>query len=647
VVRPGSESAATTTARHPLEPLSADEVAAVRDVIVAAGLLGEGVAVNAVALSEPPKAAVVVGEEPARCAEVVLIDRARDRASVATVDVVGRSVREVLDITGHQPAIALDDQVIAMMATAADPRWQEAVRRRGIDDIDKVQIDPWPTGDFVPPELRGRRLVRCISFLRPEPADNGYARPITGLVTLVDVNRGEVVLVEDHGVVPMPEHDGNYDAPPGGAPFRADLKPLSITQPDGPSFQVDGHHVRWQNWDFRLSLHPVEGLTLHQVGYRDAGALRSILYRASLAEMVVPYGDSEPTFSWRNAFDAGEVGLGASVNALELGCDCVGEIHYFDAVGSDAQGNPAVLRNAICMHEEDYGILWKHTDVHTFTTQTRRSRRLVVSSIYTLGNYEYGAFWYFYLDGTIQLEMKLTGIVATRAIAPGEAAGHAVEVSPGLVAPHHQHLFCFRLDFDIDGVDNTVYEVDVVARDADDDANRHGNLFDVVRTAVRNERDGGRLADPARARTWHIVNEARRNALGQPVGYRLEPQASALLLAQAGSSVGQRARFASKHLWVTRHDETQRRPAGRFPNQSSGLAGGIAEWAEADRPLTSTDTVVWHTFGPTHVSRPEDWPVMPVEYAGFTLRPVGFFDRNPSLDVPPAHADHCSSDAGH
>ena len=61
----------------------------------------------------------------------------------------------------------------------------------------------------------------------------------------------------------------------------------------------------------------------------------------------------------------------------------------------------------------------------------------------------------------------------------------------------------------------------------------------------------------------------------------------------------------------------------------------------ANRPTDGEDIVLWHTFGTTHFPRPEDWPVMPVDHVGFTLKPVGFFDRNPTLDVP-ASPEHCS-----
>ncbi len=74
-----------------------------------------------------------------------------------------------------------------------------------------------------------------------------------------------------------------------------------------------------------------------------------------------------------------------------------------------------MIRNAICIHEEDFGILWKHTDIFNGSAQSRRQRRLVVSFFTTVGNYDYGFYWYFYLDGTIECEIKMTGVLFTSA----------------------------------------------------------------------------------------------------------------------------------------------------------------------------------------------------------------------------------------
>ncbi|HVV37125.1 MAG TPA: hypothetical protein VHC63_11025, partial [Acidimicrobiales bacterium] len=382
------------------------------------------------------------------------------------------------------------------------------------------------------------------------------------------------------------------------------------------------------------SMDPLEGLVLHQVSY----AGRSIAHRMSISEMVVPYGDPSPMHNWKNAFDAGEWGLGRMANSLKLGCDCLGEIRYLDFVFADEHGNPQVTENAICIHEEDYGIAWKHVDLLGGRTEVRRQRRLVVSFIATVGNYEYGFYWYFYLDGSIQLEVKLTGIMSTRALGADEHPTHALRIAPGLAAPVHQHLFCARLDLDIDGVANEVYEQNV-ERDSTSADNPLGNAFTPTTTLLGRESAAQRDVDPARSRVWKIVNPGVTNpATGAPVGYKLVPGSTPTLLAQPDSSIARRATFATHNLWVTPYAPDEHRAAGDYPNQHVG-GDGLPRWTAADRPLSNTDVVVWHTFGVTHVPRPEDWPVMPVEYCGFQLIPVGFFEKNPALDIPPP--DHC------
>ena len=260
----------------------------------------------------------------------------------------------------------------------------------------------------------------------------------------------------------------------------------------------------------------------------------------------------------------------------------------------------------------------------------------MVSSWFTVGNYEYGFFWYFYLDGTIGFEVKLSGIMATKAVHPGETTPYGTIVAPNLEAPNHQHLFCMRLDLDVDGTENTVYEVDAVGLPRGEE-NPDGTAFVGRATPITREREAGRSIEPATDRHWRIVNPNVTNRFGQPVGYKLIPHNGPLLVADDDSHVAARAGFARHHLWVTRHDPAERHAAGDYINQHAG-GEGLARWAEADRELENTDVVLWHVLGTSHLPRPEDWPVMPVEYVGFTLKPVGFFDRNPALDVPPSHA---------
>ena len=113
--------------------------------------------------------------------------------------------------------------------------------------------------------------------------------------------------------------------------------------------------------------------------------------------------------------------------------------------------------------------------------------------------------------------------------------------------------------------------------------------------------------------------------------------ASELLIEAARGGV------ARNHLWVTAYDSAERYAAGDYPNQQPG-GDGLPRYVQQNRLLEGTDLVVWYTFASTHVVRPEDWPVMPVEVVGFSLKPAGFFNGSPALDVPAAeHCEHASS----
>ena len=460
-----SKATVLPSVAHPLDPLSAQEITAALSILTSQQQLGRRVRFETVVLQEPDKDTALsfqVGDPVQRNAFVVLLDNDTQATYEAVVSLDEERVLSWEQIPGVQPRVMFDEFAECEAAVQAHPEFQAALHKRGIADPSLVMVDPWSAGDYGFEEEKGRRLVLARSFVRSSPTDNGYARPLEGVTAVVDLNTMEVVRIDDYGVVPLPPESGNYSAE-FVKEFREDLKPLEIVQPKGPSFQIDGYKVTWQKWHMRIGFTPREGLVIHTVGYEDQGRVRPVLYRAALSDMVVPYGDPSKDHYRKNAFDAGEYGIGSLTNSLTLGCDCLGEIHYFDAVMNDGRGQPFTIPNAVCMHEEDYGILWKHVDWRTGQTEVRRSRRLVVSSIATVGNYEYGFFWYFYQDGTIQMEIKLTGIVNTAAVPEGETPKYGTLVAPQLNAHIHQHFFNFRLDMCVDGEENTVYEVNTVS----------------------------------------------------------------------------------------------------------------------------------------------------------------------------------------
>ncbi|KAA0117177.1 primary-amine oxidase [Mycolicibacterium sp. P9-22] len=623
---------------HPLTPLSAEEIRAVRRIVDEHGLLGESVRFVFVALEEPHKKTVQTfahGDPIERQARVLLLDRATGQGSNLVVSVTEGKVVALESVdaaaNGHVPI--LDQEFEDIEAFLLDcPDWLTAMTRRGLDPAD-VRAVPLSAGVFGHEDEVGRRIVRVLAFYQYDAADLPWAHPIDGVVAYVDLTARRVTKVIDEIELPLPTERGQWDAEPHAAAPRTDLKPIEITQPEGASFTVEGNQISWADWKFRFGFDVREGLTLHQLSIAD----RPVIYRASIAEMVVPYADPSPVRYWQNYFDQGEYLFGRYTNSLELGCDCLGEIKYFDVTIADEDGNPKLMKNAICLHEEDYGVLWKHTDMFNGMAEVRRSRRLVISFFLTIGNYDYGFYWYLYLDGTIQLEAKATGIVFASAHRGPD--GFSTEMAPGLGAPFHQHLFSARLDMAVDGDVNAVEEVDAVAVPMGPD-NPWGNAFRPQRTRLTRESEAMRTADNFKARVWHITNPDKQNRLGQTVGYALHPEGQPVLLADPSSSIAQRAAFATKHLWVTKYDPAERYPAGNYVNQNPGNAG-LPAYVAQDRDIDGQDIVVWHTFGLTHFPRPEDWPVMPVDYAGFKLKPVSFFDRNPALNVPAAPKAHC------
>jgi primary-amine oxidase len=639
---------AIVTAAHPLDPLSPDEISAASAILRAEQGLADTARFVYIEAQEPEKAVVTgfrAGQEWDRCAALMLRERAERRTYEAVVSLTRGEVVSWREVPGGQPPMTLEEFDACEQAVKADPAWQEAMRKRGVTDFGLAMVDPWPAGYRGPDDdPSGRRLARPLTFVRSEPGENGYARPVENLIVTVDLDLMEVLDVEDHGVVPLPPQPGNYDPTlilaednvPAFPSAREAPRPISITQPEGVGFTVDGHSVSWGNWRLRVGFTPREGLVLHDIGYVDRGTLRPVIHRASLSEMYVPYGDPGATHWNKNVFDMGEYGLGLLANSLQLGCDCLGEIHYFDACVNDQDGAPVLLPNAICMHEEDFGIGWKHTDFRTGRGEVRRNRRLVISFFATVGNYDYGFYWNLHLDGSIEFEIKLTGIISTGALTAGEVPECGNLVAPGLFGPNHQHFFNVRLDMRVDGDRNNLYEVESAALPAGV-GNPHGNAWRQVKRQLTSEAEAQRVINPLVGRAWLVTSSDKRNALGQEVGYKLEPGANVLPFFQEGSQQASRGRFATKHLWATPFATGERFAAGDYVAQNPG-GDGLPAYTKGNRPLEDADLVVWYNLGAHHVVRPEDWPVMPVTRVSMHLKPAGFFDGNPMLDLPPESA---------
>ncbi|MBA4123591.1 MAG: hypothetical protein H0X72_14150 [Acidobacteria bacterium] len=277
----------------------------------------------------------------------------------------------------------------------------------------------------------------------------------------------------------------------------------------------------------------------------------------------------------------------------------------------------------------------------TEKNETRRARELVLSAVATIGNYDYAINYIFKQDGSMEVDLALTGIMLAKGVKEKRAdennsmmkmdsSGHLV--AEHVVAPHHQHFFNFRLDFDVDGTNNSVTEMNSSAMAAGVD-NPYLNGFVMRETMFKTEREAQRSMDLPAARVWSVMNPSIKNSLGQNTSFILVPGANSLPYVAPDSPVRKRAQFINSHFWATRYNGDEIYAAGVYPNQSKG-GGGLPQYLANNESLENQDVVVWYTLGVTHIPRPEEWSVMPTTHVGFKLLPGAFFNRNPALDVP-------------
>lgn len=635
----------STTTAHWSEPLTEDEIAEVVALVRRDERIGRRPRFWGIAVEEGMARALAAGQgRPVRL--VVMNPDAH-----AAWEVAGwtsgtdreASLAGWTPVDAERPGVSSEEARMCAQACREDAGFQAALKLRGIDDVSLVWVDPESITGFEPEQYAGRRLSWGTVWHRESEDDNGYARPVAGLVPIIDMETLEVLEIEDHGVVAMASEHGNYRSGSWG-PDR-EVAPLEIIQPDGPGFEIDGHTVRWQNWEFRVGFTHREGLVLHDVTYRDGDEVRPIMKRAAVNEMYVPYLDSDPTAYRKNFFDWGEYGAGPLTASLELGCDCLGEIRYFDAGVLDGHGDARTITNAVCLHEEDDSVLWKHVNTRTGEADVRRSRKLVISFFATVANYDYGFYWNFYTDGMVDLEIKLTGVMSVSGIEDGRTPKYGRTVAPNVQAPNHQHYFGLRLDMGVDGPLNRLHEVHAEIEE-DPRLNPYGNACVMVRTPIRSEAEAARRSDPARAVHWLVESTTRTNRYGDATAYRVTLPNTARLYAHPDSTAARKAPFVARQLWATAYDPQERFIAGEYPNQAPLGEDGVQAWQQADRSLDGAELVLWPVVGVHHDPRPEEWPIMSVHRIGFRLEPDGFFDRNPSLDVPPSRSHRSSDGSG-
>ncbi|EPE34296.1 Amine oxidase catalytic [Glarea lozoyensis ATCC 20868] len=649
-----------STPQHPLGPLTASEIKESSRLIKSAWPSDVNIQFKSITLQEPQKAELLhflAAEHSGQATPtierrsfVVYYLRNTDKLHEAVVSLSAGKVESNLRLGPNVHSNADGDEIIAVERIALeDEKVQAEIKKLQLPEGTVVISDPWIYGsDGINEGLFSddKRMFQCFLYVRDpnnssQADSNHYAMPLsispvvsaeTMRVTRIDILPTGIdnTIKEPSPYKVQPPNEYIHEA----QELRTDLKPLNVVQPEGASFKVSnyseqGHNIEWQKWTFKVGFNQREGMVLYDVHYDG----RPLFYRLSLSDMNIPYADPRHPFHKKAAFDLGDAGAGIMANNLQLGCDCLGSIHYLSAVLNDDKGEPLDMPNCVCIHEQDNGIGWKHTNYRTGRAAVVRNRELVLQSIITVSNYEYILAFMFNQAGEVTYEVRATGILSTQPIDEGISVPFGTVVHPGVLAVHHQHIFSLRVDPMIDGPLNRVVYDEAHAMPRSD-FNPHGVGYTVSETPITTS--GGYDLDYDVNRTFKIQNSAIKNPInGKPVAYKIHAPPFQKMLADPQSYHHKRAEFADHNIYVTSYRDDELYAGGKYTNQSRG-GTGVRSWADRKDDVQDQDIVVWVQFGINHVPRIEDFPVMPCEILKVSLKPVNFFERNPAIDVPPS-----------
>jgi primary-amine oxidase len=622
---------------HPLDGLATAEYWTVYDALQSAGHLTPETKFASVLLRPPAKATVLAwkpGQPVPREADVVLL-RDSKTTYTARVDIVARRVVEFGELKGGQSAFLASEMFGADAYIKKDARIIEALRKRGITDLRTVSCNALPVAYRAVPEQATQR-VGFGSCSRTHGTYHSWGRSIEGLTFQVDIAAKKVTAISDTDTVPVPTSEQNYEEIPDRP--RPHTTPISTFQPLGQGFRIDRGDISWQNWRFRMRIDPRVGVVLNLIQILDEGRARSVIYEASVSELFVPYMD--PSNGWNNrAFiDAGEFFAGVGfLKPLKPGLDCPAGATWFDGQTVNEDGAPRLTSRLACLFERaSENPAWRH--LQGSEIYGRPSRELVLRSAATIGNYDYLLDWRFEPDGTLKVAVGATGVIETKSTTlkaahddhTGTTTGQLV--AEGVIGVNHDHYFSYRLDFDVDGTANSFMLNRMVPQRLDNDPMRKSIWVNQPVVAAR-EQDAIvdiRLDQPS---MWMFMNPSVKGPLNYPVGYEVMPGATAKSILAPDDPVQKIGAFSAHQFWVTPHNEHERYASGTYPT-GSDANDGLAVWTRANRPIANTDIVGWYTLGFHHITRAEDWPVMPTMWHEFLIRPFHFFQKNPVLDLP-------------
>jgi primary-amine oxidase len=623
--------------QHPLDALRTEEYWAVYDVIQASGHMDDDTHYASVLLHEPAKDIVLAWkpDQPIpREADVTLM---REGKTIeARVDIAGRKLEFWKDVPGAQAPIFVSEILGFSDTILADERVKKALAKRGITDLNQVECASVPLAYFAFPEQEGHRIAFADCDLL-HGVYHSWGRSIVGLTVEVDLGEKKILQVFDEGTAPIPPGPVNFEEAPEVT--RPGTKPGFISQPEGPSFQVDKGEVSWQNWRFRFRLDSRSGLIVDQVQVKDGERFRSVMYEGMVSELFVPYMDETRNWSTRVFIDNGEFFPGGTLQTMKEGLDCPSTAVYFDGLSSNEKGFPVLRPHQACLFEKfDGDVAWRHGD--DTGVWGRPTRSLVLRSAALIGNYDYYFDWIFAQDGSIHVAVGATGIIESRPVSAESVSGmHGDDVekyghlvAKNVLAVNHDHFFSYRLDLDVDGQENSFMIHRLVQKKLPEGSPRK-SIWVTEPSIAKNERDAMMDIHLDKPTMWVFVNPNTKGSLGHATGYEIMPGANAASLLDPDDGVQKAGGFSTHQLWVTPYRPEERYAAGTYVIGNKGT-DGLATWTKENLKIENTDIVAWYTLGFHHVPRQEDWPVMPTMWHEFVIRPFDFFEQNPVLDLP-------------
>jgi primary-amine oxidase len=623
---------------HPMDALTPEEVKRAVQLLKAAGHADDSTLYATLALLEPPKDVVLDWSPeqalPDRLAHAVL--RHKGKTFEARINLTTGKVLAVVDHAGKHPLVLDANWTRARNAFLADDRFKAALKRRGLTPGKDILCTPNSAGYLPGENDASRPILKVPCFHVGAMLHRSLARPIEGLMGVVDSETGEVLSVYDKGEVPLPPAPFGYgtDLPKQDPPMAR----IGHQMEGLGNIKLTGNlNVEWLNWRFHVRPDKRAGMIVSLVDFRDRKATRRMAYQMNVSEMFVPYMDPDPTWAYRAFMDAGEFGLGYLLSSLQPGVDCPDTAAFIDATFPNDTGGTYVRARGFCVFERNTGDpAWRHYASGRKIVYGEPQVELVVRHIPTLGNYDYVVDYVFTPQGGMQLRVGATGFDAIRSAAAADMEAPSAKadteygnlIAPYTVAPYHDHYINFRLDLDVDGVNNTLLRDVFVPQGPAPQSPR--SLWTLK--TQRYLKEGPVVADHSAmaGQMLRLSNPTTRNGLKQQPSLWLNAHHDAQSVLAAEDPAQQRAQFAMHQFWLTRYKPDELWSAGLLPNLNpadEGLPRYVADAEDA----AATDVVLWYTMGFRHVTRPEDFPILPTFWHEMSIRPVFFFDLDPSM----------------